>query len=178
MSYMVSIIYIICTKKYNIKYIRVCNVRIGPSDVQAFYNKEPSTCTKNASTVDLSTINFSEETSAGKMFDELIRYEMKNDGRKAKYEKQLLDSNDKEKKVNKLKDLTRISSGELAAANHFMLDDDIMMLVQNKTRVEDQKGKKSVIVNENEKMTLKKSISKPSKNCNNNNNYLPPTIKY
>ena len=33
MSYMVSIIYIICTKKYNIKYIRVCNVRIGPSDV-------------------------------------------------------------------------------------------------------------------------------------------------
>ena len=33
MSYMVSIIYIICTKKYNIKYIRVCKVRIGPSDV-------------------------------------------------------------------------------------------------------------------------------------------------
>ena len=32
---MVSIIYIICTKKYNIKYIRVCNVRIGPSDAHS-----------------------------------------------------------------------------------------------------------------------------------------------
>ena len=30
---MVSIIYIICTKIYNIKYTRVYNVRIGPSDV-------------------------------------------------------------------------------------------------------------------------------------------------
>ena len=43
MSYMVYIIYIICTKKYNIKYIRVCNVRIGPSDdAPAFQNTDLS----------------------------------------------------------------------------------------------------------------------------------------
>ena len=32
MLFMVSIIYIICTKIYNIKYTRVYNVQIGPSD--------------------------------------------------------------------------------------------------------------------------------------------------
>ena len=44
---MVSIIYIICMKKYNFKYIQVYNVRIGPSrkevknnyNIHQYYNK-------------------------------------------------------------------------------------------------------------------------------------------
>ena len=145
--------------------------------VQTFYdnsknNPESSTSTGNndavhrsstSTNVDLSTINFSEDSSAGRMFDALIRYKMKNEGRKAKYEKQLIKGNDKEIHMRKLCELTRISSGELTAANHFLRDENVLLLLQEKTFVYEEKKEQISKRNRKERTMHKQNTLQSSK---------------
>ena len=88
---------------------------------------------------------------------------MKHEGRKAKYEKQLIDGNYKEKHLQKVWKLTRISSGELIATNLFLLDEIVLLLVQEKTFVEEENRNKLVIVNKIETMMHKQNTLQSSK---------------
>jgi hypothetical protein len=61
--------------------------------------------------------------------DLLIEEEIKNEGRKKKFEEMKKEQMTSQKKIESLKKLTKVSSSQLAACNHYVLDEDVRDLV-------------------------------------------------
>jgi hypothetical protein len=57
--------------------------------------------------------------------DLLIEEEMKNQGRKKKFEDMKKEQTTSQEKIESLKKLTEVSSSQLAACNHYVLDDNV-----------------------------------------------------
>jgi hypothetical protein len=57
--------------------------------------------------------------------DLLIEEEIKNEGRKKKFEEMKKEQMSSHQKIESLKKLTKVSSSQLAARNHYMLDEDV-----------------------------------------------------
>lgn len=64
--------------------------------------------------------------------DKLIEEERKQEGRKRKFETLKLEQDTKEKKIEHIKTLTKVSSATLAANNHYTLDENILEIVIQK----------------------------------------------
>jgi hypothetical protein len=54
---------------------------------------------------------------------------MKNQGRKKKFEDMKKEQTTSQEKIESLKKLTEVSSSQLAACNHYVLDDNVRDLV-------------------------------------------------
>jgi hypothetical protein len=61
--------------------------------------------------------------------DLLIEEEIKNEERKKKFEEMTKEQMTGQKKIESLKKLTKVSSSQLAARNHYVLDEDVRYLV-------------------------------------------------
>jgi hypothetical protein len=89
--------------------------------------------TKNV--VDLTTtlkpscpLNFSKGLS-NNYLDLLIEEEIKNEGRKKKFEQLKKEQQTRTQKLENLKKLTKVSSSQLAAINHYVLDENVLDVV-------------------------------------------------
>jgi hypothetical protein len=71
--------------------------------------------------------------------DCLVAHEIRDAGRKRKYEEQRSKTNDNNQRLDLLKDITKISSGQLASINKWTLGPDVLRKVQEKEDQDQQK---------------------------------------
>ncbi len=70
--------------------------------------------------------------SANYYLDLLIEEEMKNEGWKKKFEDIKEEQKTRDQKIENLKKITKVSSLQLAARNHYVLDENVLELVAEK----------------------------------------------
>ena len=75
--------------------------------------------------------------SANYYLDLLIEEEMKNEGRKKKFEDIKKEQKTRDQKIENLKKITKVSSSQLAARNHYVLDENVLELVAEKNAAQE-----------------------------------------
>jgi len=100
--------------------------------------EEQTTITSTSATAILSVpkLNFSHGTGSFYL-DKLIEEEKKDEGRKKRFETIKSQQKMKQQKINHLKTITKVSSANLAATNHYTLDENVRDLVLQKEAAEE-----------------------------------------
>jgi hypothetical protein len=96
-------------------------VMIEPTIQQAEEQEDSSSSSSQTRTLHVNV----EEGSSSTLLDKLLQNQMKNEGRMKRMEEQKKKRDEVTSVVNKLQDVTRITSGVLAARGHFALDKDV-----------------------------------------------------
>ena len=122
---------------------------IGKATDPVIINELDASSSGNSNDTLSSTINLS-GSKFGSCLDQIISQEIKDDGRRKKYllEKKKKENNDES--YNALKELTKLSSGKLAASNHFCLTNEHILSLALKKKEEDDENQKQKLIRQQE----------------------------